>query len=86
MSETALPALPHAARSALLAGNRRLAVALVRQATGLGQDEASELVGRHLARSPALGTPMARLDRVTAWWTALAGAAAIALYLLLYTA
>jgi len=86
MSESALPALPHAARSALLAGNRRLAVALVRQANGLGQDEAGKLVERHLARSPALSTPLARLDRTTAGWAVLVGVAALGLYLVLHSA
>jgi|LNFM01.1.fsa_nt_gb hypothetical protein len=86
MSDSALPALPPAARSALLAGNRRLAIALVRQATGLGQDEATDLVERHLAHSPALNAPLAHLDRTTAWWAFLAGVAAIALYLLLTAA
>ncbi len=83
MSDSALPALPPAARSALLAGNRRLAVALLRQAYGLAQQEANELVALHLARSPELVTPTARLDRLTLWCAALAGVLACALYVLL---
>lgn len=83
MSDSALPALPPAARSALLAGNRRLAVALVRQASGLGQQEASELVALHLDRFPELVTPTARLDRLTLWCSALAGVMACVLYFLL---
>ena len=83
MSDSALPSLPPAARSALLEGNRRLAVALVRQAGNLGQQEASELVALHLARSPELIAPTARLDRLTLWCSALAGVLACVLYLLL---
>ncbi|HMM75570.1 MAG TPA: hypothetical protein PJ986_07670 [Gammaproteobacteria bacterium] len=83
MSDSALPALPPAARSALLAGNRRLAVALVRQASDLDQQAASELVALHLAHSPELFAPAARLDRWTLWCSALAGVVACALYLLL---
>lgn len=82
MSEQALPALPPAAHSALRAGNRRLAVALVRQATGLAQQDAAELVALHVARSPALA-PTLRVDRTSAWWAILAGVMAAALYRLL---
>ncbi len=84
MSDPAPPALPPSARSALLAGNRRLAVALVRQASGLDQQSAKELVARYLAHSPSVPVaPAVRLDLRTLGWTALAGALATALYLML---
>lgn len=83
MSDPSLTALPPGAYSALLAGNRRLAIALVRQATGLPQEDAADLVARHLAQSPALAAPSVRLDRTTLWWAALAGVLAGAVYLLL---
>jgi hypothetical protein len=83
MSDSALPSLPPAVRSALLAGNRRLAVALLRQSHGLAQQEANELIALHLACSPELVTPTARLDRLTLWCAVLAGVMACALYLLL---
>lgn len=83
MSDSALPALPPAARSALRAGNRRLALALLRQAHCLEQQEASALLARHLAHSPELLAPTARLDRLTLWCCALAGVMACAIYLLL---
>lgn len=85
MSEQAVPALPPAAHSALLAGNRRLAIALVRQATGLDQQDASDLVALHLARTPPLTAPVARLDRLTLYSAALAGALGLAVYFVLET-
>jgi len=81
MSDPAPPALPPSAQSALLAGNRRLAVALVRQASGLDQQSAKELVARYLARSPSV--PTIRLDLRTLGWAVLAGVLATALYLVL---
>ena len=85
MSEQAVPALPPAANSALLAGNRRLAVALVRQATGLDQQDASDLVALHLTRTPTLAAPEARLDRITRYSAALAGVLGLVVYFLLET-
>lgn len=85
MPEQAVPALPPAAQSALLAGNRRLAIALVRQATGLDQQDASDLVALHLTRTPPLAAPVARLDRATLIWAALAGALGLVVYSLLET-
>jgi hypothetical protein len=83
MSEQALPALPPAANAALLAGNRRLAVALVRQATGLDEREASALVARHRSRPPTLIARIANLDRATLKWAALAGTVGLALHVVL---
>lgn len=83
MSDSTLPVLPPAAQSALRAGNRRVAVALVRQATGLGQRDATLLVARHIEHCPTLYAPRLRLDRATLAWAALAGAMACALYLVL---